>query len=88
MLNTTNSAVPPEGTPEYNLHVIEASGVPCHIDADKRRVVFKRTNQATIEYFPAKNRWKVAGSPKTVYGSAEALLARIEDDRTAHGAAA
>jgi hypothetical protein len=67
-----------EGHVQTCLATLEEGGIKYAAEDQDRRVIIKLTGLPRVEYFPAKNRWRVAGNPKKQHGTAAELVEWIK----------
>lgn len=60
-----------------NTDAIEQSGLPYSSLRGGDVLVFRSTGKASVDYFPAKNRWQVRGAKKTTHGTVREFIAFI-----------
>lgn len=71
--------------PEEEEHVqsclakLEEEGVRYSAEDRDRRIIIRVHGLPRVEYFPAKNRWRVAGDSKRHHGTVEQLVSWIKE---------
>jgi hypothetical protein len=68
-----------EGHVQLCLATLEEHRIRYVAEEGDRRIIIRVIGLPRVEYFPAKNRWRVAGNPKKQHGSADQLVKWIKE---------